>query len=33
LQEIDRFDGVSLEARIWDAIEIRHGARHRELPT
>ena len=23
LQEIDRFDGVSLEARIWDAIEAR----------
>ncbi len=21
LQEIDRFDGVNLEARIWDAIE------------
>ena len=23
LQEIDRFDGVSLEADIWDAIEAR----------
>jgi glutathione synthase len=23
LQEIDRFDGVKLEARIWDAIEAR----------
>jgi glutathione synthase len=33
LQEIDRFDGVSLEAKIWDAIEGRHQARHRELPT
>jgi glutathione synthase len=33
LQEINRFDGVALEARIWDAIETRHGARHRELPT
>jgi glutathione synthase len=33
LQEIDRFDGVSLEARIWDTIEERHDARHRELPT
>ena len=33
LQEIDRFDGVPLEARIWDAIEGRYYARHRELPT
>jgi glutathione synthase len=33
LQEIDRFDGVSLEARIWDRIEARHDARHHELPT
>jgi glutathione synthase len=33
LQEIDRFDGVSLEAGIWDAIEARHARRHRELPT
>ena len=32
LQEIDRFDGVCLEARIWDAIEARRDARHRELP-
>ena len=28
LQEIDRFDGVSLEARIWDAIERRFDERH-----
>jgi glutathione synthase len=33
LQEIDRFDGVSLEARIWDAIEARHETRHHVLPT
>jgi glutathione synthase len=33
LQEINRFDGVVLEARIWDAIEARHAARHHELPT
>lgn len=26
IQEIDRFDGVNLEARIWDAIEARHAA-------
>ncbi len=26
IQEIDRFDGVSLEAEIWDAIETRHSA-------
>ncbi len=26
LQEIDRFDGVSLEARIWDVIEARRAA-------
>ena len=26
LQEIDRFDGVCLEADIWDAIEARHAA-------
>ena len=32
LQEIDRFDRVCLEARIWDAIEARRDARHRELP-
>ena len=32
LQEIDRFDGVRLESKIWDAIEARHDARHRELP-
>ncbi len=28
LQEINRFDGVSLEADIWDAIEARFAARH-----
>jgi glutathione synthase len=33
LQEIDRFDGVSLESRIWDAIETRYHALHGELPT
>jgi glutathione synthase len=33
LQEIDRFDGVSLEARIWDAIEARRAASHHELPS
>ena len=27
LQEIDRFDGVCLEARLWDAIEERRGRR------
>jgi glutathione synthase len=32
LQEIGRFDSVSLEARIWDAIEARHASRHHELP-
>ena len=26
IQEIDRFDGVCLEARIWDAIELRRSA-------
>ena len=26
LQEIDRFDGVCLEANVWDAIERRHAA-------
>ncbi len=34
LQEIDRFDQVCLEARIWDAIEARREALHGgELPT
>jgi glutathione synthase len=26
IQEIDRFDGVNLSARIWDAIEAKYGA-------
>ena len=29
IQEIDRFDGVSLEADIWDAIERHYDERHR----
>ncbi len=29
IQEIDRFDGVSLESDIWDAIEARHASAHR----
>jgi len=29
IQEIDRFDGVCLAARIWDAIEARHAASRR----
>jgi glutathione synthase len=28
IQEINRFDGVSLESDIWDAIEARFAARH-----
>jgi glutathione synthase len=32
LQEIDRFDGVSLEAEIWDAIEAKRDELHRGLP-
>jgi glutathione synthase len=32
LQEIDRFDGVCLESRIWDAVEERYHALHGELP-
>ena len=24
LQQIDRFDGVSLESQIWDRIEVRY---------
>jgi glutathione synthase len=31
LQEIDRFDGVSIEAKIWDAVEAR-AASHLDLP-
>ncbi len=30
LQEINRFDGVTLEADIWNAIEARFAARHEE---
>ena len=34
LQEIDRFDGVNLEGRIWDAIEGRiNRRREHALPT
>jgi glutathione synthase len=33
LQEIDRFDGVSLEAKIWDAIEAQERERLHKLPT
>ena len=32
VQEINRFDGVVIEARIWDAIESRYRARHRHPP-
>jgi glutathione synthase len=32
IQEINRFDNVRLEERIWDAIEARVHARHREPP-
>jgi glutathione synthase len=32
LQEIDRFDQVSLEADIWDVIEERHGETRQSLP-
>lgn len=28
IQEIDRFDGVSLESKVWDAIETRFANRH-----
>jgi len=30
LQQIDRFDGVSLEAQIWDAIEARYQATRKQ---
>ena len=33
LQEINRFDGVTLEAAIWDAIEARRAATARVRPT
>ncbi|MBM3502243.1 MAG: glutathione synthase [Alphaproteobacteria bacterium] len=29
IQEINRFDGIKIESRIWDAIERRHAKRHR----
>jgi glutathione synthase len=29
IQEIDRFDDVSLESDIWDAIETRHAEVHK----
>jgi glutathione synthase len=29
IQEIDRFDNVSLESDIWDAIEARHAKVHK----
>ncbi len=32
IQEINRFNNVKLEERIWDAIEVRVHARHREPP-
>ena len=32
IQEINRFDGVQLERRIWDAVEARVHARHQEPP-
>ncbi|MDX1484100.1 MAG: glutathione synthase [Alphaproteobacteria bacterium] len=32
IQEINRFDGVRLEARIWDAVEARVHAQHTEPP-
>jgi glutathione synthase len=32
IQEIDRFDGVRLEAQVWDAIERRLGARGARRP-
>ncbi len=32
IQEIDRFDGVKLEAQIWDAIERRFAERHGVRP-
>jgi glutathione synthase len=32
IQEINRFDGTRLEAKIWDAIEERYAARHGTRP-
>ncbi|MEW5704026.1 MAG: glutathione synthase [Pseudomonadota bacterium] len=33
IREIDRFDNVSIEAKIWDVIEARHAAQHRPKRT
>ena len=33
LQEINRFDGVELERRIWDVIEERYAARRAAPPS
>ncbi len=33
IQEIDRFDDICIEARIWDAIEARFAARRKTPPT
>jgi glutathione synthase len=32
IQELGRFDGVSIEALLWDAIEQRYGERHKMRP-
>ena len=32
LQQINRFDGVSLEAQIWDRIEVRYQESRRTWP-
>jgi len=32
IQEINRFDGIAIEAMIWDAIERRYGERHPNKP-
>jgi glutathione synthase len=33
IQEINRLDGIAIEARIWDAIERRYATRHDMRPT